>query len=157
MKAERQSIHLAKMMQKHQHYPEYELALPLFQVKQKRLKKLAKGDVLLLGYEVVEMILLQEGKVCAQLSFHAQGNSRTLKIGTCSKMIDMMPENKKYAVVKCSFGMIQSRVIEPGHKIDISAKDLSKTELIVKEKSIAKGTLVSVDDEIAIAIDEVNE
>jgi hypothetical protein len=60
MRGETQALHLAKMIQKHKLYPEYELALPFLLVRKNSLKKLSKGDVLLLGDENLNLKLLKE-------------------------------------------------------------------------------------------------
>ena len=51
MRGETQSLHLAKMIQKHKLYPEYELILSFLLVKKKCVKKFSKGDILLIGDE----------------------------------------------------------------------------------------------------------
>ena len=53
--------------------------------------------------------------------------------------------------------MLQSRKLEIGHKIDIAQLNLEETKLFIKDKNIAVGMLVKVDDEIAIKIKEVNK
>ena len=65
MKAETQVVHLEKMMQKHHRYSEYELTMPLVEVKKSMLKNLAVDDVLLVGFEQLEMLLFQEEMLCA--------------------------------------------------------------------------------------------
>ena len=155
MKGETQAVHLTTMMQKHKLYPEYELALPLVQIKKNRLKKLTKGDVVLLGLESLKMILLEEGVTCAGAVMDETENSSKIKITERIKSTIILCDSKKYQSIKISFGIIQSRKLEVGHKIGVSSLNLQKVMLVVDDKNIAKGSLVNVDEEIAVQIDEV--
>jgi len=51
--------------------------------------------------------------------------------------------------------MIQSRKMEVGHNIGVASLSLQEVTLTVEDKNIAKGSLVNVDEEIAVQIDEV--
>lgn len=155
MKAETQALHLEKMMQKHKLYPEYELALSPIQVKRSSLKKLSKGDILLLGLDTLEMILVEEGGICASVVMTENENSNTIKIIELIKDTLKQANSKKYEVVEFSFGVIQSRIVEVGHQIETAQLNLEEVSLYVNGKNIAKGSLVNVDEEIAIQIDEV--
>ena len=155
MRGETQAIHLEKMMQKHKLYPEYELALSPIQVKKNALKKLASGDLFLLGLNSLEMILLEEGNISANVVLNESGNSSKVKIINCNKSTIEQTNSKKYQIVKISFGVLQSRKLEVGHKIEIAQLNLQEVSLHVDGKNIAKGSLVNVDEEIAIQIDEV--
>lgn len=157
MKGETQAVHLAKIMQKHKLYPEYELALPFVKIKRTMLKKLSHGDVLLLGLDHLELILLLEEKICANVVINEAHNSLKIKIMSIEEDPIETNDSKKYEVLKCSFGMLQSRKLEIGHKIDIAQLNLEETKLFVEDKNIADGMLVKVDDEIAIKIKEVNK
>ncbi len=65
--------------------------------------------------------------------------------------------SKKYEVVEFSFGVIQSRTLEVGHQIETAQLNLQEVLLHVNGKNIAKGSLVNVDEEIAVQIDEVRK
>ncbi len=157
MKAETQALHLEKMMQKHKLYPEYELALSPIQVKKNALKKLTSGDLFLLGMHRLEMILLEEGKISANVVLNESVNSSKIKIIQLNKRTIEQTNSKKYEVVKFSFGMIQSRTLEVGHQIETAQLNLQEILLHVDGKNIAKGSLVNVDEEIAVQIDEVRK
>jgi len=155
MRGETQSSHLANMIQKHKLYPEYELVLPLFLVKKNSLKKLSEGDIFLLGDESLNLKLLQEGDMYANVEIQDTQNSRRINIVSIQKNTVMGTNSKKYENVKCSFSFLQSRVFEVGHTIDISSVDLKKVDLFVGDKQLAKGILINVDEEIAIQIEKV--
>ena len=155
MRGETQSVHLAKMMQKHKLYPEYELALPFLLVKKNSLKKLFKGDVLLLGDDHLNLKLLKEDGSFVNVEIEESKNSRKVKIVNIHKQTEIPNHSKKYEILKCSFDFLQSRNFEVGHKIDISSIDLGKVNLLIGKKKLAEGKLVNVDEEIAIEITKV--
>jgi len=157
MKAETQANSLASLVQKKKKYPEYELALPLFAVKQSRLKKLEVGDVLLVGLSHLDLVLFKEDKLCANVLMHRVENTQKIKISYLHKEAFNQEHTKKYETIKCSFGMIQSRKLEVGYKVSISQLNLQKVKLFVKGKNIAEGRLVKVDDEIAIQVTKVEK
>jgi flagellar motor switch/type III secretory pathway protein FliN len=155
MKGETQALHLEKMMQKHRLYPEYELALSPIQVKKNSIKRLSKGDILLLGLDSLNMILLDEGEICASVVINKIENSSKLRITQLNRSTIEQSNSKKYDTVKISFGMIQSRKLEVGHNIGTTSLNLQEVTLTLEDKNLAKGSLVSVDEEIAVQIDEV--
>lgn len=155
MRGETQALHLEKMMQKHTLYPEYELAFPPIQVKRNSLQKLSKGDILLLGLDSLEMILLEEENISASVVLNESGNGSKIKIIKLNKSTIEQYNSKKYETINISFGMIQSRTLEVGHQIETTQLNLQEVLLHVDGKNIAKGSLVNVDEEIAVQIDEV--
>jgi len=155
MRGETQSVHLAKIMQKHKLYPEYELVLPFLLVKKNSLKKLSKDDVFLLGDDHLNLKLLKDGEFFGNVEIEESKNSRKIKIVNIHKHTELTNHSKKYEIVKCSFGFLQSRIFTVGHKIDISSIDLGKVNLIIENKKLAEGKLVNVDQEIAIEITKV--
>jgi len=155
MRGETQSVHLAKIMQKHKLYPEYELVLPFLLVKKNSLKKLSKGDVFLLGDNHLNLKLLKENEFFVNVEIEEGRNSRKIKITNIQKYALLANHSKKYESVKFSFGFLQSRSFTVGHKIDIASTDLGKVNLIIENKKLAEGKLVNVDEEIAIEITKV--
>ena len=156
MKHETQALHLAKMMQKHTRYPEYELTLPLVTVRSGKLKKLSVDDILLIGFDRLEFLLLDGDTICANTQLKSMKNTHGAEIVDLSKDTIKQHDSKKYKILKISFGTVQSKVLELGSTIDITHIDLEKTSLISDGKTIAEGTLVNVDDEMAIQIKKVN-
>ena len=142
-------------MQKHKLYPEYELALSPIQVKKNTLKKLVSGDLFLLGLDSLEMILLEKDNISANVLLNKSGESSKVKITHLHKETGKQYNSKKYETVKFSFGMLQSRTLEVGHQIETVELNLKEVSVYVDGKNIAKGSLVNVDEEIAVQIDEV--
>lgn len=65
-------------------------------------------------------------------------------------------DSKKYKILKISFGSVQTKALEIGSTIDITHVDLENVALASEGKMIAEGSLVNVDEEIAIQIKKVN-
>ncbi len=156
MKHETQALHLAKMMQKHTSYPTYELTLPLVTVRSNKLKKLSVDDILLIGIDTLEFLLVDGDTICANTRLKAMENAHGVEISYLKNDTIRQFDSKKYKVLKISFGTVQSKALEIGSRIDITHVDLEKVSLVSEDKMIAEGSLVNVDDEIAIQIKKVN-
>jgi hypothetical protein len=156
MKHETQALHLAKMMQKHTLYPTYELTLPLVTVRSNKLKKLSVDDVLLIGVDRLEFLLMDEDTICANTRLKPMGNAHGAEIVYLTEDTIKQSDSKKYKTLKISFGTVQSKALEIGSTIDITHVDLEKVRLVSDDKTIAEGSLVNVDEEIAIQIKKVN-
>jgi len=144
-------------MQKHQCYPEYELCFPPVSVKKSILKKLTVGNLLLLGLECMEIRLLSKNDGCARAVLTSYDESMTIQIVEHLKSPLESNDSKKYKNIRISLGTLQSRVLEIGHKIETMQIDPEEVKLYVEEKLVAKGRLVTVDDEIAVEIKEVKK
>ena len=155
MKRETQALHLAKMMQDHIKGPSYEFALPLVMISNKKLKKLSVEKILLTGFDALEYILIDKDGIRANMQLKKLQNAYNTEIVDLQRSSIEQYDSKKYEIVKFSFGRVHSKVLEPGHMIDITHIDLESVNLIVNDKTIAEGTLVNVDDEIAIKIKRV--
>jgi hypothetical protein len=128
----------------------------MFLLKIKSIKKLSKADVLLIGDENLNLKLLKDNKTFGDIEIEEGENSCKIKIVNIQQNTFRPSDSKKYEAVKCSFSFLQSRVFKVGHKIDISSVNLKKVNLFVENEKIAEGTLINVEDEIAIEITKVN-
>lgn len=155
MKNETQAFHLAKIMQNHTHYPKYELILPIVAVRSKKIKNLFLDDVLLLGLNELEFILIDAESLCANVVLKKMKNIYELEIIHLEKDTIKPVDSKKYETLKLSFGSVQSKVLEVGATIDITHIDLEKITLFSENKKLAEGSLINVDNEIAIKINKV--
>lgn len=156
MKHETQAHHLARMMQKHIPYPTYELTLPLVTVRSNKLKKLSVNDILLIGVDVLELSLMNGNTICANMRLRSMKNAHGAEIVHLNEDTIKQLDGKKYKILKISFATVQSKVLEIGSAIDITHVDLEKVTLVSEGKTIAEGSLVNVDEEIAIQIKKVN-
>ena len=155
MKGETQTVHLQKMMQQHKRYPEYELALPRFSIKKKSLKKMSLGDVLLLGLDFLDLVLLKEGEICAKVSVEHVTESVKLRIVSLVGTSDKINDSKKYEKLLPVFTRLQISKLEIGHKVEVPTLEIKEMALFSGSEKCCKGLLVTVDDEIAIEITEV--
>ncbi|PHS40616.1 MAG: hypothetical protein COB07_03685 [Sulfurovum sp.] len=155
MKSETQAFHLAKMMQDHTLYPKYELTLPLVAVRSKKMEDLFPDDVLLLGLNVLEFVLMDSESICANVVLKDRENIHELEIIHLEEDVVKTIDSKKYKILKISFGTVQSKVLEEGETIDITHIALEKVTLWSENKKLAEGSLINVDNEIAIKIDKV--
>ena len=155
MKSETQAFHLAKMMQDHTLYTKYELTLPLVSVRSTKLKNLSLDDVLLLGLNVLEFVLMDAESICANVVLKEMENIHELEITHLGEEAIKPIDSKKYDTLKLSFGTLQSKVLEVGETIDITHIDLGKVTLVSEGEKLAEGSLINVDNEIAIKIDKV--
>ena len=156
MKRETQALHLARIMQKHIHTPSYELALGMVMVSKKRLKKLSEDDLLLCGFERLELMMIDGETICAQTRLIKTENQYQTEVLNLLEDTIEQSNSKKYEVVKLSFGKLQIKRVEPGKIIDITDIDLQSVDLVVEGKTIAQGSLVIVDEEIVVQIKRVN-
>ena len=116
---------------------------------------MCQGDVLLLGLDFLDLILLKEGEICAKVSVEHVSESAKLRIVSLSDTSDNMNDSKKYEKLLATFTSLQIRKLEVGHKVEVPTSEISETVLFSANKKCFKGRLVTVDDEIAIKITEV--
>jgi len=160
MKSETQFSHLQKKIRTYKHYPEYDLILAPFNIKKKNLKNLKRGDVLLLGLDVLMLFFMeknkmQKNKICATLKLEKHNNIVKVRIESLNT-IDTHSENgKKWEKIYCSLAQVQCRKLEVGHTITLDTEVLTFVELFHSDLKVAEGKLISVDHEIAIEITEV--
>ncbi|MBT8349606.1 MAG: hypothetical protein HKP62_09265 [Sulfurovum sp.] len=156
MKHETQALHLSKMMQKHTRYPTYELTLPLVMVRSNKLKKLSINEILLIRIDRLECLLVDGDTICANTRLKPIGNAHGAEIIYLTEDTIKQSDSKKYKTLYITFGTVQSKVLEIGNTIDITHIDLNTVTLVLEGKTIAEGSLVNVDEEIAIQIKKVN-
>ena len=156
MKHETQAHHLAEIMQKHISYPTYDLTLPPVRVRSNKLKKLSVNDLLLIGVDRLELLLMNGNTIYATMRLRPMKNMHRAEIIHLAEDTIEQPDSKKYKILKISFGTVQSKALEIGSTIDITHIDLEKVTLASEDKMIAEGSLVNVDEEIAIQIKKVN-
>ncbi len=143
---------MTKMMQKHIHTSQYELALPFVRIRRSTLKKLSVNDVLLLDVNVLEFILLEGDVIYADLILQRVEGSYLIVITQLHNKAIESNESHKHATIKLSFGKCQMKSFDLGKSLELTQFDLEKIMLISDEKKIAEGSLVNVDNELALKI-----
>jgi len=100
--------------------------------------------------------LVDGDTICANTRLKPMGNAHGAEIVYLTEDTIKQSDSKKYKTLKNSFGTVQSKALEIGSTIDITHLDLEKVTLVSEGKMIAEGSLVNVDEEIAIQIKKVN-
>ena len=158
MEDNNQALRLAKMMQnKVKTYRSYELALPYVELGRSKLKKLSVGDVLLLGIDDLMFVLIENENICATVVLEMIDESCYLKIINSDEYTIKSTDSKKYQTLKISLGYLQSRKLDVGYRIDITQRSLQDVTLIVEGRTYASGSLINVDEELAVKIDKVEK
>ena len=96
MNGETQANRLAQLMQKKGFLPSYTLALPLMSIRSSSLKKLESGDVLLLGLNSLECVLMDSDKICANVVLIKQNNRHGMQIIETEQEPIKSSDSKKY-------------------------------------------------------------
>ena len=152
---ETQALRLTQMVQKHAAHKSYELALPLVEVRSDKLKKLSVGDVFLLGLESLELILVDEEAIYARVILKKLRSNHYLELIELRKEQVDKAKRKKFAKLRFSCGEVKIQTLKVGHNIEMAQIDLENVNLVLDNKYVAVGSLISVDDEIAVKIDKV--
>jgi hypothetical protein len=155
MRGETQATHLEKMMRKHPLFSHYTLTFPPVPIRRNRLKKLQKGDVVLLHLTHPKLQLWQEGCYAADVEMKAcTEHIAVTKISEGS--VPYTPaDSKKHALLLCTFGVVQSRTLQEGMKMDTGTIDFTDVTLTVEGEAVATGMPVWVEETIGIEITKV--
>jgi len=152
---ETQAVRLAKMVQKHGTHKSYEIALPLVEVSSDKLKKLSVRDVFLLGLESLELILIDNETIYARVALKKLRSNYYLELIALKEVQASSSKSKKSVNLRFSCGEVKIQTLKIGHTIEMEQVDLEHINIMLDNKNIAEGSLISVDDEIAVKIDKV--
>ena len=152
---ETQALRLAQMVQKHATHKSYELALPLVEVRSDKLKKLSVGDVFLLGLDSLALILIDGETIYASVVLKKLRSNHYLELIEVKKEQVDKAKHKKFVKLRFSCGEVKIQTLKVGHSIEMAQIDLENINLVLENKQLAVGSLISVDDEIAVKIDKV--
>jgi flagellar motor switch/type III secretory pathway protein FliN len=156
MRGKTQADRLEKLMQKHQRYDHYTLALPLMEVKSDKLQKLKEGDILLLGLKSLVLVLLEGDRVCADLlPLGIQGNN--FEVTAMEESNERIEASPKSQVLILALDEIQRKRVNVGEIIKVENIAFDEIKILVNDKKIAEGSLVNVDGKIALQINKVEE
>ncbi|MFT7880640.1 MAG: FliM/FliN family flagellar motor switch protein [Sulfurimonas sp.] len=154
MRGETQANRLEMMMHKHHIHPSYTLSLPPFEVKKSLLKSLKEGDILLLGLDQLVFVLSDTMGIRAEVmieQYHSVDRLKIISLGKDTRQ----KASKKYQRVLVTCGEVQSRKLEVGHVIGTMDLNFDELAIVVGEKKIAEGSLVKVDEKIALQVERL--
>ena len=152
---ETQAVRLAKMVQKHGTHKSYELALPLVEFQSDKLKKLSEGDVFLLGLDSLGLILMYGETIYGRVALKKLRSKYYLELIELKEALVSSSNRKKFVNLRFSCGEVKIQTLKVGHTIEMAQVYLDKINLMLGNKQLAVGSLISVDDEIAVKIDKV--
>ncbi|MDQ7046773.1 MAG: hypothetical protein Q9M39_03835 [Sulfurovum sp.] len=155
MERETQVFHLARMMQKYSQKPQYELALPFVKIRKSVFEKLSVNDVLLLDMKVLTFILLKNDVLCANLALQHVESSEVIVIIEVKSKTKISKKSTKYKIIKPSLGTCDIKSLEVGKHLSWTPFDLEKIILLCDEKKLAEGSLVRVDNKLALKVDRL--
>ncbi len=152
---ETQAVRLAKMVQKHGTHKSYELALPLVELQSDKLKKLSVDDIFLLGLDSLELILIDRETIYGRVALKKLRSKHYLELIELKEALVSSSKRKKFVNLRFSCGEVKIQTLKVGHTIEMTQVDLAHINLVLENKNIALGSLICVDDEIAVKIDKV--
>ncbi|MEA1954293.1 MAG: FliM/FliN family flagellar motor C-terminal domain-containing protein [Campylobacterota bacterium] len=155
MRGKTQAMRLEKMMQRHIPLLAYSVTLPSMKIKSKRLKTLLKGDVLLLGISTLEMQLREDGIIYTSVKIKNSEKKLVLEVSEIEEVALNTYNTKKYKNIDFTLALVKSKKLEVGNTIEIDKSILDNIEVVVNHKTFAYGTLVNVNNKIAIEINKV--
>ena len=109
-------------------------------------------DVLLLEMDALEFILLEGDVICADLTLQRVEGSDVIVVKHLQNKAIVSNEGHKYKTIKLSLGKCQMKSLELEKSLELTQFDLEKIMLITDEKKIAEGSLVNVENALAIQI-----
>jgi len=155
MRVETQATHLEQMMQMHPLFECYDLTLPPVKIKKGVLKKLERGDLVLLHMKIPKLQLRKENRLKACVQLDCCGKHLLVTKTEDEKISREYHKRKKYEILICCFDNLQSRVLKKDMKIDAATVDFGYVTLYTDQKALAEGRLVWVNEEIAVEITKV--
>ena len=155
MKAETQADRLERLMHSRQLHPVYRLTLPPFEVKKSALGKLKAGQLFLVGLDQLELVLLDENGSGGKVLFEDATRGR-IKITELNDTL-LHESSKKHQRILVVLAEVQSRKMEVGHIIETTGMRFEQLPIVADGKTVAQGSLVKVDKEIAVQIDKVEK
>ena len=133
-----------------------EVCLPPFEVKKSSLERLARGDVLILPTQRLEVTIFEEGDDIVAHGLYGNYNdtpSILIEKGTSKSLF---PNNrKKYELLKISLGSVEKRDLIQRKIAKLHQDKIYDATLYRGEKLIAYASFVQVDKKVALQIGEV--
>jgi len=150
-----QSNKLQSIIDKHQLHPEYTLALSPIYMDKESFKNLSTGSILLTDSNFLELQLLKNGKYSADVELNIVSNIVKINIVNVEESLNQATKSLNYKKLLLSFGVIKCRKLEVGHKVALSSFNTTELKLLNNSKDVALVSLVSVEEKIALKVDEI--
>lgn len=133
-----------------------EVCLPPFEVKRSSLERLARGDMLMLPTQRLEVTILEEGHYIVAHGLYGNYNDTpSIMIAEHSQTRVSSNDSKKYKLLKISLGEVEKRELDQGKIIKLHQNKLYDAALYRGKELIAYASFVQVDKKVALQIGEV--
>ena len=150
-----QSSKLQSIIDKHQLHPEYTLALRPIYIYKNNFKNLTTGSILLTDNNFLKLQLLKNGIYSADVELNIVSNIVKINIVNVEESIDNTTDYSNYEKLNIFLTLIQCRKVEIGHKLTLTSFNTTNLKLLNNSKEVALVSLVSVEDQIALKVDEI--
>ena len=151
-----QALRLRELVRQRKGLLSYTLSLSPVEVKRGALKRVAKGDLILLKTKVPSLCLCRDGKVAASCELLIEADRKRVRVTALTERSKQKPESKKYEVLFPQITEVETPEVAVDDLIDISDVDMSKISLTSRGREVASGHLVVVEKRIAVMIDRCN-
>ena len=133
-----------------------EVCLPPFEIKRSSLEKLARGDILVLPTQRLEVAIYGEGDhIVAYGLYGNYSDIPSILIVEHSPKPLSPNDSKKYELLKISFGGVEKRELVQGKIVKLHQDKMYDATLYRGKEQIAYASLVQVDKKAALQIREV--
>ena len=151
MRVNRQALGLSQMMRNQKKATSFDIALPLMQMKSSVWDNISIGDIIKLGVDDVAFVLVYDYEPLAKL---AVKEDNIVFSNVMLKSKDLI-DTKKYKIIKAS--LCQMDIPEQIEEMNLPLEyiDFSRITLSCVDETIAEGSLVRVDDVLAIKVKEL--
>lgn len=156
MKGRTQIDRLEKLMQKHQVYDHYLLALPLVEVQSGALQRIQEGNVILLSLKYLSLVLMEGQRVRATLMPMSTQGDR-FEVTSVTGKYENIEASSKHRLLIFVLNKIERKSVKVGDIINVANISFDKIDILVDSKKIARGSLVNVEGKIALQIDKVEK
>ena len=150
-----QSSKLQSIIDKHQLHPEYTLALRPIYMDKNNFKNLSTGSILLTDNNFLELQLLKNNIYSADVELNIVSNIVKINIVNVEESLTQTTKSLNYEKLLLSFGVVKCRKLEVGHKVALSSFNTTNLKLLNNSKEVALVSLVSVENKIALRVDEI--
>jgi|GEM_PF-2256762 len=153
--AETQIKQLIKMMNDIPTSKDLKVYLPSIQIKKKSLKRISKGDIILLKTEDIAVDIVEDDNIIARGLYGNYNEIPSILIDKFTRDKKSSKRDKRYHVVKILLGTIEDSQLDIGKIVKLKNDREHHLSLFLRDRLVAKARLVHRDREIALQIDEV--
>lgn len=134
---------------------ELTLYIPTLLIKKKALKKLTVGDIIPLQSTNITVDIVDGTKVVAHGIYGHYNNEPSILVNGFPKEQISREKVKKYDTINICLGHIEKSQLDEKKIIKIDQKSKADASIYSREKLLAEATLIQIEDDMALQIEEV--